>query len=647
MTTVSAQQQAKVGSPSAEARPGASLPAAGGPEALTEALFQHARHGIVIHDSGGAIASANPAAERILGLTLAQMQGRVSLDPRWHALREDGSPFPGEEHPAMVSLRTGQPVEDVVMGVFNPHDDSLRWILVSSVAIVPPGETRPAQVVASFIDITERHRAQVELRASQAQVQSLNARLHSVLESPQGVVVFALDRNYRYTTFTRSHQATMQRLWGIEIEPGMNMLEAIRDPLDREKARQNFDRCLAGEHLVRLEEYGAPPQRTHYEDRYSPILGAQGEVLGLTVFAIDITERREAEVALRETTALLLRFLAVLPMGAAVYHGPSGRAVLANDVLQSITGGTAEQLRNQDFRQLASWREGGLLAAAERVLATEGMEELEQFSRTTFGREFWAHATFVGFQMRGEKYLLVLVSDVTARRREENVAREMEAAKALSRISAYLAHEINNPLTGIANSFRILEDAVPAGHPDRRFLAIIHSELDRIAGIVRTAYSIHRPGLPKVKQAYIREIVADLAALLGSKLTAQEVRLDVEDGQLRGRLHEDLLRQVLFNVLMNALAVSPRGGRIRCRCSSEGTDLLLEVEDEGPGIPEALLPSIFEPGFTTKSDPEAGGLGLGLSTCRTLLESVGGAISYRPASPGPGACFRIRLPWQP
>ncbi|MCC7279434.1 MAG: PAS domain S-box protein [Chromatiaceae bacterium] len=88
--------------------------------------------GIVFQDLKGQIRAANPAAEAILGLTLDQMRGVTSVDPRWHAVREDGTPFPGEEHPAMVALQTGEAVDSVVMGVANPQRDTLAWISVSA-----------------------------------------------------------------------------------------------------------------------------------------------------------------------------------------------------------------------------------------------------------------------------------------------------------------------------------------------------------------------------------------------------------------------------------------------------------------------------------------------------------------------------------
>jgi PAS domain S-box-containing protein len=129
--------------------------------------------GIVFQDAQGRIVAANPAAERILGLTQDEMRGATSGDPRWQALREDGSPFPGEEHPAMEALRSGQPVRGVVMGVFNPQQDSTTWISVSALP-VRSGATGELEAVYSvFEDITRRKLADEELRASELRFRQL------------------------------------------------------------------------------------------------------------------------------------------------------------------------------------------------------------------------------------------------------------------------------------------------------------------------------------------------------------------------------------------------------------------------------------------------------------------------------------------
>jgi signal transduction histidine kinase len=230
----------------------------------------------------------------------------------------------------------------------------------------------------------------------------------------------------------------------------------------------------------------------------------------------------------------------------------------------------------------------------------------------------------------------------------EDLQRNLEGLKAKSQIAAYIAHEINNPLAGIKQSFQVIAGAIPADHPDRPFVAIIARELDRIAGIVRMAYSIHRPGLPQVRDCLVGETLADLASLLVSKLRPRHLALELPelDRGLRGRLHEDILRQILFNVLQNAIEASPERGRIRCRCGRDGRDLVVEVEDQGPGVAPEIAAHLFESGFTTKSAQETGGLGMGLATCRSILQSVGGSIGFRNLAPGPGACFFLRLPWQ-
>ena len=122
----------------------------------SDLLFKSLPLGIVFHDCQGNITAANPAAEAILGWTCNQMDGLTARDPRWNAIHEDGSPFDDAEHPAMLSLRTRQPVRNVVMGIVNPRLNQRIWLTISATPI--PGET-PGQiqgVYTVFQDITEQ-----------------------------------------------------------------------------------------------------------------------------------------------------------------------------------------------------------------------------------------------------------------------------------------------------------------------------------------------------------------------------------------------------------------------------------------------------------------------------------------------------------
>lgn len=130
-------------------------------------LFETMPQGVVYQDTEGKIIYANPAAEEILGLTLDQMHERTSHDSKWRAIHEDGSNFPGEDHPSMMALRSGQPVQDIVMGVYNPCRDQRRWIKIAAIPLFRPGDLNPHQVYAIFDDITNYKQLQEQFLQSQ------------------------------------------------------------------------------------------------------------------------------------------------------------------------------------------------------------------------------------------------------------------------------------------------------------------------------------------------------------------------------------------------------------------------------------------------------------------------------------------------
>ncbi|MBK6735617.1 MAG: PAS domain-containing protein [bacterium] len=126
--------------------------------------------GVVVHEADGAIIWSNPAARSVLGLSLDEITGRTSSDPRWQAVRPDGSPFRGDEHPAMEALRTGRCVESVIMGVSHALDNRTRWIQVSATPIFRDGEARPSRVVATFLDVSGCKQAEDEVRQRESRL---------------------------------------------------------------------------------------------------------------------------------------------------------------------------------------------------------------------------------------------------------------------------------------------------------------------------------------------------------------------------------------------------------------------------------------------------------------------------------------------
>lgn len=134
-------------------------------EARYRTIFDTVTEGIVFQAADGTIFSVNRAAERIGGRRQADMLGKTSEDPQWGSVRADGSPFPGDEHPAMVTLRTGEPQTGIVMGILTPNGER-RWISINSTPVFDDVSATPTAVVSMFHDITRQKHAEDDLRVA-------------------------------------------------------------------------------------------------------------------------------------------------------------------------------------------------------------------------------------------------------------------------------------------------------------------------------------------------------------------------------------------------------------------------------------------------------------------------------------------------
>lgn len=163
------------------------------------------------------------------------------------------------------------------------------------------------------------------IRSSEDKYRTDLLLLKAVFESPANIIIFALDKNYCYTSFTTFHKKVMNQIWGVDISKGMNMLHLIANKQDRDKAKSNFDRALQGESFILAEEYGDEKyKRAFYENYYGPVLDVNNEIVGVSVFVVDVTHRKEAELKVEKLSKHYQSLINKAPDGVVLVNKDSG-----------------------------------------------------------------------------------------------------------------------------------------------------------------------------------------------------------------------------------------------------------------------------------------------------------------------------------
>jgi len=220
--------------------------------------------------------------------------------------------------------------------------------------------------------------------------------------------------------------------------------------------------------------------------------------------------------------------------------------------------------------------------------------------------------------------------------------RRLDRLAALGSLAAEIAHEVRNPLVTLQTFLALLPERRADPEFLDRYLEVVTGELRRMDRLLDRIVETARPAVAgEALHTPIGPTLEAVGELLRQRAVSRNVELVLESrtGE-RVALGEDALRQVLLNLVQNALDATPPGGRVSARATLREGQAWIAVRDQGPGIPPALRERIFEPFFTTRSD-RAGGLGLAIT--RRIVEEAGGAIEVESA-PGGGSELRVRLP---
>jgi diguanylate cyclase (GGDEF)-like protein/PAS domain S-box-containing protein len=413
--------------------------------------------GVVLQDATGAIIACNHAATRILGLTFDQMIGRTSIDPRWRAVHEDGSDFPGTEHPAMVSLQTGQPQTNVSMGVHKP-DDTLTWISINARPLIREGETKPYAVVVSFIDTTTAR----EIEANRA---NSEARLASIVELAADAVI-STDEHFRIELFNRS----AERIFGYEASEVKGLsIQQLVPPRFVERH---------GEHLNGYKNLEAGNRRMgeyrevvgfHKDGSEFPIEASIGrtEVNGRKLFNVilrDIRERRQILAALATNEERFRELVTHAPVGIFQIAADQG-ILFANDMMAAIAGHTPAVLATQRVGDILHPDDRGHIGRAWRGAVGAGRTfEAEFRIIRPEGETRWVSVTTVPVRDVHGRVLSYYgtVSDITEKRLAET-----ELQEANIKLTTWLAEieqraqemTLLNEMTGMLQGCMTIQEA--------------------------------------------------------------------------------------------------------------------------------------------------------------------------------------------
>ncbi len=561
----------------------------------------------------------NDAFERLTGLKKEDVVGKKVTEA-----------IPGikESHPELFNIYgkvalTGEPTKFDIC--FEPL---AIWLTIS---VYSP---QKGYFVAVFENIIERKQAE-ELFKTLAN------------SSPVGVYIVQ-DGKFQYVN------PAFQTYQGRSKDEliGTDPLSLVH-PRDRKMVRENAIERLKGASATPYEYRTiAKAGETRWVVETVTSIQYQGRRATLGNY-IDITERKQAEEKLRENAEFTSSLLNNSPYPILVIN-PDTSIRYVNPALENLTGFTSTELIGQKA-PYPWWMEEELKRDEEQLEETmrRGAKRLEKLFQKKNGERFWVEITSASTRRNRElMYHLVSWVDITQRKQAEREKEEVEQKTRVNnrlatvgQLASGIAHEINNPLTGVIGFTQLLQQKdIPENI--RKDIKIIHEGAQRVASIVKRLLIFARAQKPGRKEISVNETITATVALRAYEMETSDIKLTMQLApDLPGTVVDGgQLQQVFLNLILNAeteMKLAHGKGNLLITTEAINNTIRISFKDDGPGIPKENLERIFDPFFTTREVGQ--GTGLGLSICHGIVTEHGGRI-YAKSKPGKGATFIVELP---
>jgi PAS domain S-box-containing protein len=528
-------------------------------------------------------------------------------------------------------------------------DGKYKWFIARAVPL-RDSQGSVARWFGTCTDISDQIAAEEKIRHLNSQLQQRLAELETIMQVlPVGVAV-SQDPACDVVTGNAALAEMLGVGPGDAFSPaGMDLREhPFRIYQEgRELALREFPlhrSALSGQQLgsMELEVRHKNGSTTHLLASASPLRDPTGAVRGAVGAFFDVTGRKRLEDLLRERADLL-----ELATEAIIVRDLNGLLTYWNSGAEELYGWQREEVLGKPIHDVLKTRFPVEDEEIEAALASTGSWDGNLTQTKRDGRELVV-ASRLALKAQGDA-ILEINRDITAQLQAEDALRKAERLAAMGRVAGIIAHEINNPLEAISNTFFLLRDHPSLDDEARHYAQMGEEEMLRLSHITRQTLGFYRESKHPVEVS-IAQLLDDILELQLRRLEFSKIAVVKRyrsQGLVQGFPVE--LKQVFLNLIGNSIQAMPEGGKLRLhvfassRRDSRRAGTWVSICDTGVGIDVEHARHLFEPFFTTKS---AKGTGLGLWISKGIIQKYGGTISFRSLrrSGRNITCFQIFLP---
>lgn len=587
-----------------------------------ETLIQASPLAIILLDPAGRVQVWNAAAERMFGWTEAEVKGQ--LLPLGEGREREEFNTLGEV------VMQGVPFS--VMDLRTHTREGAAIDLSISAAPVSDADGRISGVVAVITDITERKRAEVQLRESEERYRDLFENANDLIQS------VAVDGRLLYV-----NRAWLETLGYSRAEISRLTMFDIIAPEHHEHCVKVLKSVISGQTIDRTETVFVTR-----DGRRITVEGSincrfeNGKPVSTRGIFRDITARKQAEEELRASEARIRSIIENM-LSALILTDERGIIQLVNPAAEKIFGYSRDELIGQHLALLVPDTVGGdRLSFLKQARQKARGRVTEWEGRRKNGEVFPFDLSFYEFNTPEGRRLAGNIRDLSERREVDRLKKEF-----ISTVS----HELRTPLTSIRGSLRLLASGAFGQLPPEatEMLLVADRNTVRLLALINDILNLERLENGRME---MHLTVQPLAAIIDRALESvaafiaqQQIRITVRPLEVAVLADGDRLVQVMINLLSNAVKFSPPGSEVIVSASEQDGWIEVRVQDHGRGIPAAFLDKVFERfrQVEASDDRQKGGTGLGLAICRNIIEQHRGQIGVQ-SEEGRGSTFWFRLP---